>query len=98
LEKLGNEERISKTDFKEIGWKGVDRIHMAQHMNRWRAVVNTVLNHQAPQHNRHSSTNLTEFTPMCLKHSEHSYGSIQVFTDRLAHIQLSSEEALCIIQ
>jgi hypothetical protein len=24
LEKLGTEERISKTDFKEIGWKGVD--------------------------------------------------------------------------
>jgi len=24
LEKLGPEERISKTDFKEIGWKGVD--------------------------------------------------------------------------
>jgi len=24
LEKLGTEERISKTDFEETGWKGVD--------------------------------------------------------------------------
>jgi hypothetical protein len=28
----------------EIGWKGVEWIHMAQDRDRWRAVVNAVMN------------------------------------------------------
>jgi hypothetical protein len=28
----------------EIGWDGVDWIHVAQDRNQWRAVVNTVIN------------------------------------------------------
>jgi len=58
LEKLGTEERITKTDFKEMGWKGVDWIRIPQHGNRWRAVVNTVLNHKVPLNVTHSSSNL----------------------------------------
>jgi hypothetical protein len=28
----------------EIGWGGVERIHLAQDRDRWRAVVNAVMN------------------------------------------------------
>jgi hypothetical protein len=31
-------------DLCEIGWEGVDWIHLAQDRNRWRAVVNAVIN------------------------------------------------------
>jgi hypothetical protein len=31
-------------DLREIGWDGVDWINMAQDRNRWRALVNMVLN------------------------------------------------------
>jgi len=31
-----------KTDLREVGWKGVDWIHLAQNGDQWRAVVNTV--------------------------------------------------------
>jgi hypothetical protein len=33
-----------KMDDREIGWDGVDWIHMAQDRDQWRALVNTVLN------------------------------------------------------
>jgi hypothetical protein len=33
-----------KMDFKEIGWGGVEWIHLAQDRDRWRAVVNAVMN------------------------------------------------------
>jgi hypothetical protein len=33
-----------KIDLTEIGWEGVDWMHMAQDRDQWRAVVNTVLN------------------------------------------------------
>jgi hypothetical protein len=33
-----------KIDLKEIGLEGVHWIHMAQDRDRWRAVVNTVIN------------------------------------------------------
>jgi hypothetical protein len=33
---------------REIGWDGMDWIDMAQDRNQWRALVNTVLNLQAP--------------------------------------------------
>jgi hypothetical protein len=29
---------------REIGWEGVDWMHLAQDMDNWRAVVNTVMN------------------------------------------------------
>jgi hypothetical protein len=36
-------------DLREIGLKGVDWIHLAQDRDRWRAVVNTVMNLRVPQ-------------------------------------------------
>jgi hypothetical protein len=33
-------------DLREIGWEGVDWIHLAQDRDQWRAVVNTVMNHR----------------------------------------------------
>jgi hypothetical protein len=33
-----------KMDLREIGGRGVDWIHLAQDIDRWRAVVNTVMN------------------------------------------------------
>jgi hypothetical protein len=37
------EDRI-KMDLREIGWGGVEWIHLAQDRDRWRAVVNAVMN------------------------------------------------------
>jgi hypothetical protein len=37
-----------KMDLREIGWGGVCFIDMAQEMDQWRALVNTVLNHRVP--------------------------------------------------
>jgi hypothetical protein len=31
---------------REIGWGGVEWIHLAQDRDQWQAVVNTVMNHQ----------------------------------------------------
>jgi hypothetical protein len=31
-------------DLTEIGWGGMDQIHLAQGRNQWRALVNTVMN------------------------------------------------------
>jgi hypothetical protein len=33
-----------KMDLREIGWGLVERVHVAQHGNRWWAVVNAVMN------------------------------------------------------
>jgi hypothetical protein len=33
---------------REIGWDGVDWIELAQDMDQWRALVNTVMNLQVP--------------------------------------------------
>jgi len=33
---------------REIGWGGVDCIHVAQEMDQWWALVNTVMNLQVP--------------------------------------------------
>jgi hypothetical protein len=38
----------TKTHLREIGWDGVDWIDMAQDMDQWRALVNTVLNLRVP--------------------------------------------------
>jgi hypothetical protein len=35
-----------KMDFREIGWGGMDWIHVAQDRDQWRAVMNTVMNFQ----------------------------------------------------
>jgi hypothetical protein len=37
-----------KIDLREIGWDGVDWIDLAQDMDQWRAVVNTVMNLRVP--------------------------------------------------
>jgi hypothetical protein len=37
-----------KMDHKEIGWDGVDWIDLAQSRDRWRALVNTVMNLRVP--------------------------------------------------
>jgi hypothetical protein len=41
------EDRI-KMDLREFGWGGVEWIHLAQDRDRWRAVVNAVMNFQVP--------------------------------------------------
>jgi hypothetical protein len=35
-------------DLREIGFGGVDCIHVAQYSDRWRAVVNTRMNYRVP--------------------------------------------------
>jgi hypothetical protein len=35
-----------KIDLREIGWGGVEWIHLAQDRDHWRAVVNAVMNPQ----------------------------------------------------
>jgi hypothetical protein len=37
-----------RIDLGEVGWGDVDRIVLAQDRNRWRAVVNSVLNLRVP--------------------------------------------------
>jgi hypothetical protein len=38
-----------KMDLREIGWDGMDWIHLAQNRNQWRTLVNTVMNLQVPK-------------------------------------------------
>jgi hypothetical protein len=35
-------------DFRVIGWDGMDSIDLAQNRDRWRALVNTVMNLRVP--------------------------------------------------
>jgi hypothetical protein len=35
-------------ELREIGWGGMDWIHLAQNRNQWRALVNTVMSLQVP--------------------------------------------------
>jgi hypothetical protein len=37
-----------RMDLREIGWEGVDWMHLAQDRDQWRAVVNTVMNVRYP--------------------------------------------------
>jgi hypothetical protein len=41
-------EDIVRMDLKEIGWKVVDCIYVAQDRDRWRELVNTVMNLHLP--------------------------------------------------
>jgi hypothetical protein len=33
-----------RLDFREMGWEGVDWIHLAQYRDQWQALVSTVMN------------------------------------------------------
>jgi hypothetical protein len=37
-----------KMDLREMGWDGMDGIHLAQDRDQWRALMNTVMNLQVP--------------------------------------------------
>jgi hypothetical protein len=37
-----------RMDLMEVGWEGVDWIHLAQDRDQWQALVNTVMNLQVP--------------------------------------------------
>jgi hypothetical protein len=37
-----------KRDLRELGWDGMDWIELAQDMDQWRALVNTVMNLRVP--------------------------------------------------
>jgi hypothetical protein len=37
-----------KMDLREIGWDGMDWIHLAQDRDQWRVLVNTVTNFRVP--------------------------------------------------
>jgi hypothetical protein len=45
---LGKWEDYIRTYLREIGWEGVDWIHLAQDTDQWRALVNTAMNFQVP--------------------------------------------------
>jgi len=40
-EYMRKDEMVMRMDVRDIGWKGVDWIHLAQDRNQWQAVVNT---------------------------------------------------------
>jgi hypothetical protein len=37
-----------KIDLREVGWDGMDSINRAQNMDRWKALVNAVMNFRVP--------------------------------------------------
>jgi hypothetical protein len=37
-----------KMGIREVGWRGIDWIDLAQHRDRWRALVNTAMNLRVP--------------------------------------------------
>jgi hypothetical protein len=48
-----------RMDFGEVGWSDVDWIGLAQERNRWRALVNSVLNLRVPWNAGKLSSGLT---------------------------------------
>jgi hypothetical protein len=53
-----------RMDLTEIGWEGVDCVHLAKDRHQWRAVVNTVMNLRVLQ----KAGNLTSFSRRTLFH------------------------------
>jgi hypothetical protein len=45
-----------RMDLREIGWEGVDWIHLAQDRDQWWALVNTVMNFGVPEKARNFLT------------------------------------------
>jgi hypothetical protein len=41
---VGGKIRSNRMDLQEVGWGGMDWIGLAQDTDRWRAIVNTVMN------------------------------------------------------
>jgi hypothetical protein len=37
-----------KMDLREVGWRGIDRIDLAQNRDRWRVLVNEIMNSWVP--------------------------------------------------
>jgi hypothetical protein len=37
-----------KMNLQKVGWEGMDWINLAQNIDRWRAIVNAVMNLQVP--------------------------------------------------
>jgi hypothetical protein len=52
-----------KMDLREIGWRGVEWIHLAQDRDRWRAVVNAVMNLRVMASRSYFSVSLLPLTP-----------------------------------
>jgi hypothetical protein len=47
-ETAGKRVRNIRMELREMGWEDVDWIHLAQDRDKWRAVVNTVMNLRFP--------------------------------------------------
>jgi hypothetical protein len=48
---LGRETQVGdniKMDLREVGWDGIDWIHVTQNRDQWWALVNTVMNLRVP--------------------------------------------------
>jgi hypothetical protein len=48
-EYLGVVDYNIKMDLREVGWEGVNWMHLVQDRDQWRAVVNTAMNFRAPK-------------------------------------------------
>jgi hypothetical protein len=46
----GRREDGIRIDLREMGWRSVEWIQLAQYRDRWRALVNTVMNLRSWQH------------------------------------------------
>jgi hypothetical protein len=51
-----------RTDLRDAGWKDMDRVDLAQHSDRWRAFVNTVMNLRVTQNAGNFLSSLGRFS------------------------------------